>query len=269
MLRCAGVFREPSHSPGRIDDDRAILERTGDVLAAETGCKVVFFTPEDMLHDVFTEFAPDVIFYMCEEPRYLDVISAYEQRGCITVNPVKGVFNTFRDNLVDLFEDKEFFPSSIMIDVDEYAGDADFDGCMWVKRGDYHAVEPEDVRCARDRHELHDILARFRERGISRVMLQRHVSGDLVKFYGVSTRWFHWFYHKGQEVSYYRFSVESLRNTCSDAASSAGLEVYGGDAIITEDGFVYVIDLNAWPSFALVRDVAAGHIARHIVERMS
>jgi hypothetical protein len=156
-----------------------------------------------------------------------------------------------------------------MVDIDEYPFETDVNGGVWVKRGDYHAVEAEDVRFARDSRDLHDILARFRERNISSVMIQRHVPGDLVKFYGVSTRWFHWFYHKGQEVSYHRFSVDVLRDICADAASIVGLDVYGGDAIITRDGSVYVIDVNAWPSFALVRDVAAGHIARHIEMCMS
>ena len=40
----------------------------------------------------------------------------------------------------------------------------------------------------------------------------------------------------------------------------ARLEVYGGDAIATADGELVLLDLNAWPSFALYRDEAArGH----------
>ena len=59
----------------------------------------------------------------------------------------------------------------------------------------------------------------------------------------------------------------SARSRGSSAAPGAagrrrrsGLEVYGGDAIVTAAGELVLLDLNAWPSFALYRDEAA---ARH------
>jgi hypothetical protein len=45
------------------------------------------------------------------------------------------------------------------------------------------------------------------------------------------------------------------------------LEVYGGDAIITPESKIYVIDINSWPSFARVRDEAKVHIAEHIYSK--
>jgi hypothetical protein len=43
--------------------------------------------------------------------------------------------------------------------------------------------------------------------------------------------------------------------------------VYGGDAIATADGDLVLLDLNAWPSFALYRDEAAPAIAAYLAQR--
>ena len=53
-----------------------------------------------------------------------------------------------------------------------------------------------------------------------------------------------------------------MRLACSeaalDAAAALGLEIFGGDAIIKADGEPMIIDLNAWPSYALYRDQRRG-----------
>ncbi len=51
------------------------------------------------------------------------------------------------------------------------------------------------------------------------------------------------------------------------AAAALGLEVYGGDAIISPSGAPVLLDVNAWPSFALYRDEAAARIATHLALR--
>ena len=51
------------------------------------------------------------------------------------------------------------------------------------------------------------------------------------------------------------------------AAETLGLYVYGGDAIISPDGTVSIIDINDWPSFAPVRDEASREIAKLILRK--
>ena len=53
-------------------------------------------------------------------------------------------------------------------------------------------------------------------------------------------------------------------NLASSSADILGLDVYGGDAIISPDGSISMIDMNDWPSFAPVRDEAKKHIANLI-----
>jgi D-alanine-D-alanine ligase-like ATP-grasp enzyme len=53
------------------------------------------------------------------------------------------------------------------------------------------------------------------------------------------------------------------------AAAALGLEVYGGDAIVTASGRIVLLDLNAWPSFALYREEAAERIAEYLTRRFA
>jgi glutathione synthase/RimK-type ligase-like ATP-grasp enzyme len=101
------------------------------------------------------------------------------------------------------------------------------------------------------------------------------VPGDLVKFYGVGRAplraapgWFRWFYHKDQALTGHPLDPDRLAALAHAAAAALGLEVYGGDAIATPDGLV-LLDLNAWPSFALYREEAAPVIASHLLRRFA
>jgi hypothetical protein len=114
----------------------------------------------------------------------------------------------------------------------------------------------------------------FAVRGIPFVVAQEHVPGDLVKFYGVRTaavpvpaNWFEWFYHRDKGMQGYPFDAASLRRAAFGAAAALGLEFFGGDAIIQVNGEPTIIDINAWPSYALYRDSAAQAIANHLTER--
>ena len=118
-------------------------------------------------------------------------------------------------------------------------------------------------------------------RGISHAVLQAHVDGDLLKFYGIGsgarpgdTRspfapWFRYFYPREHEVHGYPFDPRALADHARRAATALGLEVFGGDAIVTPRGPVLLIDLNAWPSFALYRDEAAAEIASYLEDRFT
>lgn len=54
-----------------------------------------------------------------------------------------------------------------------------------MKRGDSHAMVKEDVAYATCKEEVENILADFRKRGIPVAVINEHLQGDLVKFYGV------------------------------------------------------------------------------------
>jgi hypothetical protein len=145
---------------------------------------------------------------------------------------------------------------------------------VWVKRYDFHATQPSDVIYTASEAGWHEALDRFAKRGIPFIIAQEHVSGDLVKFYGVrgemrpvAANWFEWFYHRDKGMLGHSFEVARLRDAAFGAAAVLGLEVFGGDAVIQEDGKPMIIDINAWPSYARYRERAAQAIADHLAER--
>ena len=56
-----------------------------------------------------------------------------------------------------------------------------------------------------------------------------------------------------------------LNTLARQAGEVLGLDVYGGDCLVTPDGALCLIDINDWPSFRGCRPVAARHIAQHIL----
>src|SRR5882762_8382559 len=92
---CWGIYREPAHSPGRIDDDRAILERVGEALVAR-GFDVKLVSADA---EFDTDFAN--IFAMCERGPILDRLRGAEKTGSIVVNSPDAIRNTYRHRMVE------------------------------------------------------------------------------------------------------------------------------------------------------------------------
>jgi hypothetical protein len=266
-LACVGVLREPAHSPGRIDDDAAIMRRVSEALA-ERGFKVQLIAA-----DAVMESPAANLFVMCERGTVLDRLSDMEKAGSIVVNAPAAIRNTYRHRMVELFMRHGVqAPKSWIVATDaKTPRPAD---CAWVKRYDFHATQTDDVIYAASEAGWRDALCRFAERGIPFVVAQAHVAGDLVKFYGVRSRtgssdvnWFQWFYHRDKGMLGYAFDPARLSEAGLGAAAALGLEVFGGDAVIRPNGEPMIIDLNAWPSYALYRDRAAQAIADCLTDR--
>ena len=113
-----------------------------------------------------------------------------------------------------------------------------------------------------------EALNEMRGRGITAMIHCKHVAGDIIKFYGVEKRYFHYSYPDPEKSKFglekingtphrYPFSIEKMKATVFAAAEKIGLEIYGGDCIVCEDGTTIIIDMNDFPSFTAVRDKAA------------
>ncbi|MDB5694277.1 MAG: uncharacterized protein JWO81_3340 [Alphaproteobacteria bacterium] len=265
MTQCWGIYREPSHSPGRIDDDAGIMDAVAAALADHD--LVATLLPPEAADAAFAAPAAG-IFAMCEREAILARLDDAVGSGIPVVNAPEAVRNTYRRRTVERFR-LGGVPSPASRIVPAAAPGPAPASQVWVKRPDFHATQAADVVFAGSDDEWRAALAGFVDRGIHEVVVQAHVPGDLVKFYGVvgsenQPRWFHWFYHRDQELAGHAFSLDALRNAAFRAAGALGVEIFGGDAIVGPDGRPLVIDLNAWPSFALCRTEAAAAIARHL-----
>jgi hypothetical protein len=276
-----GVYRELAHSPGRETDDALILRAAAQRLEAQ-GFRVVLKSSDEIVEAAAADEPPPAsLFVMCERPQVLEVLARWEEQGVCQVNSTEGILNTYRDRTLSRFGLAGIpFPKSVLVDTAEKdprapSGSANLSG-LWIKRGDVHNTQPGDVRRAGSTQEALEALRALAARGVLRAVLQEHAEGDLVKFYGVGAfpaggqappPWFESFYHRDQDLRRYPFDAGRLSEAAARAAAALELEVFGGDAIVSPEGHVVLIDLNAWPSFALYREAAAFRIASHLASR--
>ena len=132
----------------------------------------------------------------------------------------------------------------------------------------------EDVSFVTNTEEAVGVLRSFNERGVVSAVLNEHLAGDLVKFYGVEgTDFFYWYYPSPTKNSKFgleaingeshgfAFSVERMKQISDDMAKLIDVPVYGGDAVVSSEGDIRIIDFNDWPSFSRCREEAADAIA--------
>jgi hypothetical protein len=270
MPRCLGIFREVTNSPNRETDDalilKAVLERLGSL-----GVETQAVNPEES--DSMDLAGWDIILPMCESyPRIKRLESLSRSAAALWVNPPASVLNCYRIQMLDAFRPAPDirFPKTEVRKVDDGPGapPAPSEGGWWVKRGDVHNTCDHDVVRARRWPDVAGILQDFAKREITHWLVQPHVEGDLVKFYGVGPEhWFTWFYHDPVRAKRLPFDVDALAGQAAAGARSLALEVFGGDAIIGPDRVVTLLDVNSWPSFALVRNEAAVQISWHLQRR--
>ena len=270
--RCLGIFRERAHSPGREFDDAEILRLSAKHLEAK-GFQVSLTDPDGV--NGMVDPPPPFVFLMCERPGILDLLRRWEIEGVLQVNSPLAVLNTYRDRMVFLIEQAAIpFPRSVFVST--ASADLDVSDAVWVKRGDVHNTQEGDVVFAPTKAAAQEALRNLADRGIPQAVIQEHVPGDLIKFYGVGNPgrpegrmpWFQWFYHRDQRLVGYPFDQGMLGTLAERAAAALGLEIYGGDAIAGPDGRLVLIDVNAWPSFALYRDEASVRIASYLDDRV-
>jgi len=206
-----------------------------------------------------------------------------EERGRLVINSGYGIENCTRERMTRILLGNGIpYPESLIVntneDVRRELEHAGFGAC-WIKRGDFHAMHKEDVSYCRHIQEAQEVLHEYFYRGIGRAVINRHLVGDLIKFYGVQGQpWFFWFYPFDEGHSKYgheaingksrglHFDEDYLKSICQKASEIMDVKVYGGDCIVDPDGSIRIIDFNDWPSFAPCRAEAAPHIAKCVLQ---
>jgi|FaiFalFF_MnMetaG_3_1042247.scaffolds.fasta_scaffold02466_1 glutathione synthase/RimK-type ligase-like ATP-grasp enzyme len=262
---CLGVRRHPMYSPGHVEGDTRILQQTAEALRRR-GYPVEIRDETDLGGDIPAR----VIFTMAQSPEGVRRLGVLQRQGRVVVNSPESIRNCRRTRMIPLLQAVGVpLPRSRFVDLRSgLRRPAVFpeSGRVWVKRGDVHATEPGDVVAVDDERDLTLVLERFRQRGLYRVLIQAHVVGDLVKFYAVrGTPFFFWHFPASEAQG--RVDPAVLRHWATRAAEALGLDVYGGDAIVTPDGSVVIIDVNDWPSFGPCAEEAAPYIADRILQR--
>ena len=261
MSRYLGIHREPVYSPGRVDDDGAILDQVSLHLRAR-GHEVTVCSGDP---DTWPVPAPGaIVFTMCQGARALAQFASWQARGVRIVNSPAAILNCQRHRTVAALAGTTIpFPDTVLLDLH---GPHPLPAWIalqgaWIKRGDVHATEVGDVVHVDGVAAAEEVLRRLRARGIRQAAIQRHVPGVVVKFYAVRGRFFHCVPPDGPLS---RASIAQVAAVGAAAAQRLQVEIYGGDAVVGLDDKTVLIDLNDWPSYASCRAEAAAEIAAYL-----
>ncbi|MDO4949830.1 MAG: NTP transferase domain-containing protein [Bacteroidales bacterium] len=271
--RVLGVARGSEYSPNHETNDAAIIN-----LVAEHVRKQGFDVTVCNEKEIATQPIPtDFVFSMARGESALKRLRELEQTGIRIVNSPMGIANCAREAMTrKLLAAGVPHPETVIVSTHERYSGAILP--CWVKRGNAHAMVKEDVVYAESVGHVNRVLSDFHSRGIPTAVINKHLEGDLVKFYGVrDTDFFYWFYPDVRqhskfgleivngEAKGYRFSRQALVNAANLASKELDVPIYGGDCIVAPDGSFSIIDFNDWPSFARCREEAAPYIAKLIM----
>ena len=268
------IQRAKRYSPHSEEKDLAILEAVGRLLGkvdivGEEALETFLQSHERVGESLSKAGVPTerrLVLSMGRAPQTLDYLSTLEEKGVCVLNPTAGVRACQRSNIERVMRENHLpLPPS--------EGEKGY----WLKRGDQSAETQEDVCYCANRIELELAKERFQQRGIVDFIVQAHVEGDLIKFYGVEgTNFCRCFYacddgetKFGAELHYgishhFSYSKEQLQHDAEQLSRLLQTPIYGGDAIIRADGTYVIIDFNDWPSYSRCRQEAA----QAIVERV-
>ncbi|MGK9369381.1 hypothetical protein ACSSWA_10795 [Melioribacter sp. Ez-97] len=268
MKTIAGVKRNRDYSPNHIENDSLIFMKTVEEIK-QLGLEVNVYDEEELEKEM--KIKEDLIFSMARGALALRKLLKAELEGKMVINSPLTVLKCHRINMSKLLKEAGVpFPFTVSGTLDvltDYKFDNFNSTIVWVKRGDIHAIHREDVTLVFSEEEKRNILKEFGHRGIASAVLQKHIEGEVVKFYAIKDTGFfdYFFYNRDKSI---RFDENKLKLYTSKAAEVLGLEIYGGDAIISESGEITIIDMNDWPSFAPVRDKASKYIAKYIYRKL-
>ena len=240
-MKIVGIKRDVIFSPNSVEKDRMILQQVLDGLGDS-----IKMIDEKMLS---SEENADVYISMARHSTTLELLKEKENEGALVINSAYSVERCERGWLNEAMR-IEGLPIP----------DSEGKEGYWLKRGDMSAQSKADI--------VYWIV-------------QAHIPGDLVKFYGVSGGFFRYYYPNDDGISkfgdeelngeahHYDFDVDALQAIAERVSMLTGVEVYGGDAIVTASGTFYIIDFNDWPSFSRCRNEASEAIIHYIKNKIN
>ena len=263
------LYRSPRHSPlQHASNDRAIMDLTVARLEA-AGWMAGRFGEDDVARGTLP--TADLYLNMCQGSLAATALMALEESGALIVNRPTSALACHRNWLAErLVESGIPFPRTVIAQTDHTPDSlgVDLGRPLWIKRGDVHAERPEDVRLVVNGGLAQELRA-FASRGIARVALQEHVPGPVLKFYGLADgSLFHAYDSStGRPVGPGIVDLEAFRALAFAAADRLRLDIFGGDVAVPAHDRPVLVDLNDWPSFAPIRERAAGAIADYAQAR--
>lgn len=277
-MNIAAIERARENSPGMIDNDHAILKATVEQLRL-LGHNVIFTSCSQN-----TEPKPDAIIHMSRTKETLEYLRHLETLGTMMFNTPQAVSTCSRNAFIRILAQNGI--SQPKYSILRACNEVPKDGYpMWLKRGDGWSCHHGDVAFVTNCNEATEAIQDIFSRGAKEIICSPHIEGDIIKFYGVSGTndaepFFRICY---PDVEKTKFGLEKHNGICQkhpfdkialqliafNAAKALGLDIFGGDCIVSPNGEIHIIDINDFPSFSAYRNEAAEAIARLINSRLT
>lgn len=279
-VRIVAIYREEIYSNRAIDADKAIMDALIERLKASLGVRGEFLLlkPEKGL-DSLLSLDIDLVVTMAQSSASLQLLDQLEKRGVKIINSSLSINNCMRQTLSELLRANNVsYPKYQESPVSELTSlGIDWSTGYWIKRGDFHAVDDDDVIYCESLASVKQIAKQFHKRKVDRVIVQEHKRGELFKFYGVKDAFLSLRYIG--KIGNSRFDLESGNQDCEfdrkqietdihRAANHLQLDFFGGDFIVDEKGDCHFIDFNDWPSFRTCREQVSLVMANYIQRKM-
>lgn len=279
-MKVLGISRSTRFSPNSVGRDEAIFMAVASRLERR-GCDVSIISEDLFVAVELEEF--DGVFSMARGKDVLSSLAQAEtQDNLFVLNSARALAENTRAVITTKFEGAGIpQPHSVVCPTADYANSQQppLAFPIWLKRGDACAQTAADVQFVSDEEGWGQALTHFHEVGADSFVAVEHLDGDLVKFYGVEGTTFFHTMRANTEGSFSKFGLEQHNSACSNipfseaslkqladqASRASGFTVYGGDAIISPEGDIRIIDFNDWPSFSACRKDAAKAIAQRFL----
>ena len=271
MTKIATIARNPIDSPNMTTNDAAILQCITDELEANGADALQVTEGEELPCDI------QAVCSMSRTKEVLEKLKKAEKDGIIVFNATKAVENCSRRLFMEILHGTGIQQPPYRIIESSDTPDESLCPC-WIKKADGWSTCKEDVCFAATAADARITLEQMASRGIMQCIQMQHCPGDIVKFYGIGEDFFRHCYPCSGKFGHEKihgtpkhnpFDSSALKEIAQRAASAVGLTIYGGDAVVTADGSIFIIDINDFPSFTAVRDEAAKEIARLIISNIN
>ena len=268
IKKILGVFRLPIFSNNAIEADRKILEESLKLIESAAPESVKIHTCEETDLETLRPQADLVLTMAQSESALLQLSKKFLPHQVL--NNSEAIRSCYRKKMSETLISLpvNYVPFQIVPTNWPDGMEMERGVPYWLKRSDFHAISDEDVSLVESRGEAEEKLRRFQNRGVAEVLVQRHIHGDIYKFYGVSDTFFRAFKVRDYLKSNSQPNFTNLQKKATIAASQLGVSIFGGDAVLDVNGRFHLIDLNDWPSFRLCRNDASHAIAAFALSRL-
>ena len=264
-MKIATIARDAAHSPQMVEQDTAILKCIEQELKAIGHSTARLDKKED-----FSGY--DAICHMTRNHNTLQRLKTAEANGCRVINNPAAVENCSRIEFMNILRQRNIpQPQYTQLTGSYLPATLQYPG--WIKKSEGWSKCKEDVAFVTNEKEAAEAIAAIS----GTTVYCNHIEGDVVKFYGVMENFFTHCYPNPEKTKFgwervngtpkhYPYDEEQMKSIAFAAAKAVGLDVFGGDCIVTPTGEIFIIDINDFPSFSAVRSEAAHEIARIIIE---